>query len=75
MIPESWLKTLQLVILLGTDGLKINSIENLSGLNYSDGINFDATLANKYSLAFCILGTEEILKASKWEVNSWTNYW
>ena len=69
MTSESLLNTLQLVILSGTYGLKINSIENPSGLNSWDGINFDATLANKSALAFFILGTEEILKAKKWEVN------
>ena len=54
-----------MVILSGIDGLNINSMENLSGLNSRDGLNFDATLANKSALAFCILGTKEILKAKK----------
>ena len=62
-----------MVILSGIDGLKTNSIENLSGINSWDGIKFDATIASRFALAFCILGTEEILKAKKWMVNSWTN--
>ena len=69
------MNTVQLVILSGTDGLKNNSMENISGLNPWDGINFDATLASRSALAFCILGTEEILKAKKWMVSSWTNDW
>ena len=44
------------------DGLKTNSTKNLSGLNSSEGISLDATLASKSTLAFCNLGTEEMLK-------------
>lgn len=43
-------------------------MENLSGLNYSEGISLDATLASKSALAFFNLGIEEMLKAVKWEV-------
>lgn len=47
------------------EGLKINSIENLSGLNSSEGINLDATLASKSAFAFCNLGIVKILNAMK----------
>jgi len=47
------------------DGLKTNSIENLSGLNSSEVISLDATLASKSALAFCNMGIEEMLKAVK----------
>ena len=47
------------------EGLKINSIENLSGLNSYDSINLDATLASKSTLAFSSLGIVEILNAVK----------
>ena len=54
------------------DGLNINSIENLSGLKYSDGISLEATLAKRSTLAFWSLGIEEILNAMKWSVRSCT---
>ena len=47
----SSLNTLQLVMLSGMDGLKINSIENLSGLKSSEGMSLEATLANRSTLA------------------------
>jgi hypothetical protein len=47
------------------DGLKINSIENLSGLKSSEGISLEATLANRSALAFWSLGIDEILNAMK----------
>lgn len=46
-------------------GVKINSIENLSGLNSSGGISFEVTLAKRSTLAFCILGIEVILNDMK----------
>ena len=50
-------------MLSGMDGLKINSIENLSGLKSSEGISLEATLAKRSALAFWIMGIEEILNA------------
>jgi len=47
------------------DGLKTNSVENLSRLNSSKGISLDATLESKLALAFWNLGAEEMLKAVK----------
>ena len=47
----SSLNTLQLVMLLGIDGLKINSIENLSGLKSSEGMSLEATFASRSVLA------------------------
>ena len=64
-----------MVILSGMDGLKINSMENMSRLKYLDGMSFDATLANRSALACCSLGIGEILNAKKWDVRSWTNDW
>ena len=66
------LNTLLLVMLSGMDGLKINSIENLSGLKSSEGISLEATLANRSVLAFWSLGIEEILNAMKCAVRSCT---
>jgi len=63
--PASLLNTLQFVILSGIDGLNINSIENLSRINSSDGIILDATLTSKSTLAFSSLGIEEMLKEEK----------
>ena len=40
-------------------------MENISGLNSFDGMSLDATLASKSALAFCNLGTEEMLKEVK----------
>ena len=37
----------QLKTLSGIEGLKINSTEKKSGVRFFDGINFDATFANK----------------------------
>ena len=72
-IYASLLNTLQFVTLSGIDGLNINSIENLSGLKSYEGISLDATLASKSTLAFCSLGTKEMLKAEKLEVKFWAN--
>lgn len=52
-------------MLSGMEGLKINSIENLSGKKSSEGISLDATLANRSVFAFWSLGIEEILNAKK----------
>ena len=71
-ISGSSLNTLQFVMLSGMDGLKINSIENLSGLNCSEGISLEATLAKRSALAFWSLGIEEILNAMKCSVRSCT---
>ena len=68
----SSLNTLQLVMLSGMDGLKINYIENLSGLKSSEGISLEATFANRSVLAFWSLGIDEILNAMKCEVRSCT---
>ena len=46
------LNTLQFVMLSGTNGLKINSIENLSGIKSSEGMSLEATLAKRSALAF-----------------------
>ena len=51
-ISGSSLNTLQFVMLSGMDGLKINSIENISGLKSSKGISLEATLAKRSALAF-----------------------
>jgi len=64
-ISASLLNTLQFVNLSGIDGLNINSIGNLSGLKSYEGIILDATLASNSALAFCSLGTEDMLKAEK----------
>ena len=72
MMSGSSLNTLQLVMLSGMDGLKINYIENLSGLKSSEGINLEATLANRSALAFWSLGIDEILNAMKCAVRSCT---
>ena len=64
-ISGSSLKILQLVTLSGIEGLKINSIENRSGLKSSAGISLEATLAKRSALAFWILGIGEILNAIK----------
>ena len=69
-ISGSSLNTLQFVMLSGMDGLKINSIENLSGLKSSKGISLEATLAKRSALAFWSLGIEEILNAMKCSVRS-----
>jgi hypothetical protein len=63
IISTSSLKTLQLVMLLGTKRLKINSSENLSREKYSGGVSLEATFANKFALEFCILDIETILNA------------
>jgi hypothetical protein len=39
-------------MLLGIEGLYKISIENVSGINYSDGINLDATLSSKLGSQF-----------------------
>jgi hypothetical protein len=62
-ILSSSSKTLQFVILSGTKGLKINSTKNLSGENYVEGINHEATLARKSTSMFNARGTNIILKA------------
>jgi hypothetical protein len=43
IISSSSLKTCQLVILFGIEGLKINSNENLSGIKSSGGTRFEGT--------------------------------
>ena len=47
IIGESSLKTRQLVILSGMDGLNNNSIEKAVGEKFSAGISHEATFANK----------------------------
>ena len=59
-------------MLLGIEGLNINSIENRSGLKSSAGMSLEATLARRSELAFWILGIDEILNAIKCSVRSWT---
>ena len=66
------LNTLQFVILSRMDGLKINSIENLSGLKSSEGISLEAMLAKRSALAFWSLEIDEILNAMKCSVRSCT---
>jgi len=56
-------------------GLKINSIENLSGLKSSEGIRLEATFAKRSALAFWSLGIDEILNAIKCSVRSCTKDW
>lgn len=46
------LNTHQLVMLLGIEGRKNNSIENLSGLKSLGGMSLEATLAKRSALAF-----------------------
>ena len=58
-------KTRQSVILLGIDGLKLNSIEKVLGEKSSDGTNLEATLANRLASWFWNLGMKFILKYSK----------
>ena len=69
-ISRSSLNTLQFVMLSGMDGLKINSIENLSGLKSLEGMSLEAMLAKRSALAFWSLGIEEILNAMKCSVRS-----
>jgi len=52
------------------EGLKINSIENISGQKISAGISLEATLDNRSALAFWSLGIDEILNAIKCAVRS-----
>ena len=59
-------------MLLGFEGLKINSIENLLGLKYYEGMSLEATFAKRSELAFWILGIDEILNAIKCSVISCT---
>ena len=46
IVSLSALKTHQLVILSGIEGLKINSTENILGLKYLGGIRFEETFSN-----------------------------
>ena len=55
----------QFVMLSGIEGLKINSIENLSGLKSYEGLSLEATLAKRSALAFWSLGIDEILNTVK----------
>ena len=57
-------------MLSGIDGLKINSIENWSGLKSSEGMSLEAMLAKRSTLAFWSLGIDEILNAIKCSVRS-----
>ena len=69
-ISGSSSKILQLVMLSGIDGLKINSIENRSGVKSSEGMSLEATLAKRSALVFWSLGSDEILNAIKFSVRS-----
>ena len=66
----SSLNTRQLVILSGMDSQNIISIENLLGLNFSDGISFDATLAKSSALTFCNMRIGIMLNVVRWLIKS-----
>ena len=66
----SSLNILQFVMLSGIEGLKINSIENLSGLKSFEGMSLEATLAKRLALALWSLGIDEILNVVKCSVRS-----
>ena len=75
MISGSSLKILKFVMLSGIDGIKINSIENRSGLKSSERMSLEATLAKRSAVAFWNLGIDEILNAIKCSIRSWTKDW
>ena len=62
-------------MLSGIEGLKINSIENLSGLKTSEGISLEATFAKRSALAFWSQGIDEILNVIKCSVKYCTKDW
>jgi hypothetical protein len=63
MIYWSSLKTLQFVMLSGTDGLNNSSTKNAFGDKPSVGKSFEATLANKSASELFNLGIEFMLNA------------